>query len=332
MRLSANLRASFLSLSLIYACAAAKTTCADTLKEALAAKNLPIAGAKLANLEKNITSGAEFDDANQFVIAYYLDSGSGLLSPPLFIDRFDRKSKEWKSGALPDPQPKPEDMNDACFGSIFDIQTAGGRLFIDTHINPSAGCLLVISPDFKVEASLFGWLVGRLGTDLLIYERSQPHFAPVHPTEIAVYDLRTKRDATIFPPKEPTPVRLARVAQLREFYKPNEAWCSKNDDPCDPEFFDSDLQGPLVTSDADSALAFLISYKQIQMVQGDVQKPSGPRDILYVYRRVDDDAKVQSREMTLAEAKTRFGDVPLQNLLQPEVLQKIFAEAPAGKL
>ena len=210
MWVSMNLRASSLVLGLIYIWAAAQTASADTLKEALAAKNLPIAGAKLANLEKNITSGAELDDADQFVIAYYLDSGSGLLNPPLYIDRFDRKGKEWKSGALPDAHPKPEDMNDACLGSILDVRTAGGRLLLDTHINPSAGCLLVVSPDFKLEASLFGWLVGRLGTDLLIYERSQVHFAPVHPTEIAVYDLRTKRDGTIFPSKEMTPVRQAR--------------------------------------------------------------------------------------------------------------------------
>jgi len=311
--------------------AGAEVARADTLREALAAKNLPVAGVKLANLEKNITSGAELDDADQFVIAYYVDDGTGELNPPLFIDRYDRKSKEWKSAVLPSAQEKSVEIDDVCYGSILSIQTGGGRLFLDTHINPSAGCLLVLSPDMKLEASLSGWLLGRMGNDVLIYERSQVHFAPVHPTEIAVHDLRTKRNATIFPPKQPTSVRQARVAQLREFYKPNEAWCNKNDDPCDPESFDSDLQGPVVTSEADSAVAFLISYEQIQYVQGDVQKPSGPKDVLYVYRHVDDEAKTQVREMTLQEAKARFGDVPLQNLLQPEALQKIFAEEPARK-
>ncbi|HTT33152.1 MAG TPA: hypothetical protein VMH48_06090 [Methylomirabilota bacterium] len=312
----------------------AQTAVADTLKEALIAKNLPIAGAKLANLEKNITSGAELDDPEQYVIAYYVDDGTGELNPPLFIDRYDRKSREWKSGQLPEARVKVKsatDEMDICLGSILNMAGFGGRLFLDTHINPSAGCLLVLSPDLKLEASLYGWMVGRLGNDVLIYERSQVHFAPVHPTEIAVYDLRSKRDATIFPPKEPTPVWQARVAQLREFYKPNEEWCNKNNDPCDPEWFDSDLQGPLVTSEAESAVAFLVSYEQIQYVEGDVQKPSGPKDILYVYRRVDDEAKMQVREMTLQEAKTRFGDVPLQSLLPPEVLQKIFAEEPAKK-
>ena len=330
MTFSAMSRASVVLLGLI-CCSVANPAAADTLRDALAAKNLPIAGSKLANLEKNIGNGAELDDADQYVIAYYLDDETGGLNPPLFIDRYNRKSKEWKSAALPDAPGKSAETTDVCYGSILNIRSGGGRLFLDTHINPSAGCLLAVSPDLKLEATLDGWLLGPLGNDLLIYERSQVHFAPVHPTEIAVYDLRTKRDATIFPPKEPTPVRQARVAQLREFYKPNEAWCNKNDDPCDPESFDSDLQGDIFTNDAEYSVAFLISYEQIQYVEGDVQKPSGPKDILYVYRRVDEDAKMQVREMTLQEAKTRFGDVPLQKLLQPEILQKIFAEEPAKK-
>jgi hypothetical protein len=36
---------------------------------------------------------------------------------------------------------------------------------------------------------------------------------------------------------------------------------------------------------------------------------------------------MECREMLLEEAKMQFGDGPLQNLLQPEVLQKIFGEA-----
>lgn len=334
MRLSLNLRANSLLLGLIYICAAAQTASADTLREALATKNLSIAGAKLANLEKNVTSGAELNDADQFVIAYYVDDGTRALNPPLFIDRYDRKSREWKSGQLPEGRVKVQGEGkevDVCLGSVLSIAGFGGRLFLDTHTSPSAGCILILSDDLRPIGTLYGWLVGRLGNDVLIYERSQVHFAPVHPTEIAVYDLRTKRDATIFPPKEPTPVRQARVTQLRGFYKPNEEWCNKNNDPCDPESFDSDRQGPVVTHEAGGAVAFVISYEQIQYVEGDVQKPSGPKDILYVYRRVDDEAKMQVGEMTLQEAKTRFGDVPLPNLLQPEMLSKIFAEEPAKK-
>lgn len=303
----------------------------QTLKEALAEKHLNGGAEKLANGDKKITSGAELDDANQFVIAYYLDDGTGDLNPPLFIDRYDRKGQEWKSVALPDAQSQSANLDEPCLGSILDIKSSAGRMFLETHNNPSAGCLLVLSPDLKLEVSLYGWLLGQLGTDMLVYHRSQVHFAPVHPAEIAVYDLRSKHDVTIFPPKVPSAIRRARTAQLREFYKLNQAWCSKNDDPCDPESFDSALQGPVATDEAAAALAFLVSYEQIQYAPGDVQKPSGPKDVLYVFRRVDDQPKMEFREMPWDEAKRRFGEIPLQGLLDPGVLAKIFSESLAKK-
>jgi hypothetical protein len=301
----------------------------DTLRQALAAKHLPTGAAKLANFDKSITSWAELDDANQYVIAYYLDTGTDELNPPLFIDRYDRRRAEWKSVSFPDAHPISAQPDDNCYGSVLRVGTLGSRFFLDTHMNPSAGCLLVLSPDLKLEASLSGWLERMLGGDMLIYQRSQTHFAPVHPAEIALYNLRNKRDVTIFPPKVPTPIREARTAQLREFYKRNEEWCRKNDDPCDPENFDSALQEEVATNEAEAAVAFLISYEQIQLVAGDVQKPSGPKDVLYVYRRVDDEAKMEYREMLLANAKARFGISKLQDFVQAEILQKIFAEAAA---
>jgi hypothetical protein len=296
-----------------------------SLRESLAAKQLPLDSAKLANLDKNITSGAELDDANQFVIAYYVDDGTGMMQPPLYVDRYDKKRAEWKSAALSDTGVEAVDT--PCFGSVLSVKAVGNHLFLDTNVSPSAGCTLVLSGNFKLEASLYGWLLGRLGEDTLVYQRSEVHFAPVHPTEIAIYDLRAKRDATIFPPKPDPAIRRARTAQLKEFYKGNEEWCKRNNDPCDPEDFDSELHGGLVTNEAEAALAFLISYEQIQYAQGQVQKPSGPKDVLYVYRRVNEEAKMEYREILLKDAKARFGTETLQSLIQPEILQKIFAEA-----
>jgi hypothetical protein len=301
----------------------------NSLRQALAAKHLPMDAAKLVNLEKNITSGAELEDANQFVIAYYLDDGSGLLNPPIFLDRYDRKREVWTSAALRDAKTKLDDMEIDCFGSILSIEATGRRLFLDTHINPSAGCLVVVSPDLHVEAGLYGWLVGHVGEDTLVYHRSQRHFAPVRPAKIALYNLRTKRDVTIFPPKPDPSIRRARALQLRDFYNGNEEWCKKNNDPCDPEDFDSELQGPVVTNEAEAALAFLISYEEIQFVQGDVQKPSGPKDVLDVYRWASDETKMEYREMFLDDARARFGTDSLQSLIQAEALQKFFAEGPS---
>lgn len=309
----------------------AERASSETLREVLAAKNLPTAAAKLENLDKNITSGAELDDESQFLIAYYIDDGTSALTPPLYLERFDRKQGSWKSATLGKAETRWQDIDVPCLGSVMNISAIGGRYFLDTHINPSAGCVLILSREMKLEASLYGWLVGRLGTETVIYHRSEVHFAPVHPAEIALYDLRTRRDVTLFPPKPESPIRQARTQQLQTFYKGNEEWCNKNNDPCDPVYFDSALEGEVATNEKEQALAFVISYEQIQLVQGDVQKPSGPKGVLYVYRRIEDEAKMEYREMPLSDAKARFGDLSLSNFLQPEVLQKIFGEEPAKR-
>jgi hypothetical protein len=309
----------------------ATTASPETLREALAAKHLPLNAAKLVNLDKNITSGAELDDAEQFVIAYFLDDGTNALNSPLYLDRFDRRQGNWKSATLAEARAESEGFEVHCLGSILDITAIGNRLFLDTHINPSAGCTLILSREMKLEASLYGWLLGRLDAETVVYHRSEIHFAPVHPAEIAVYDLKTRRDVTLFPPKPEPPIRQARTEQLKEFYKGNEEWCNKNNDPCDPAYFDSALEGKVATNEKQQSLAFVISYEQIQYVQGDVQKPSGPKEVLYVYRGVGSEGKMEYCEMLMSDAKTRFGEMALEGLLQPEVLGKIFSEVPPKK-
>ena len=178
---------------MFFICASgAEAASSETVRQVLAAKNLPVAEAKLENLDKNITSGAELDDANQFVIAYYLEDGTGLLRAPIFLDRYDRSPPS-------------------------------------SSLHPRA-----------------------------------PHWPTAY----------------------------------------------------------------VATNEKEQALAFVISHEQIQLVQGDKQEPSGPKDVLYVYRRIAEEAKMEYREMLVEDAKARFEDLSLQNLVQREVLQKIFSEDP----
>jgi hypothetical protein len=294
-----------------------------TLRQVLSAENLPLDPETLHNLDKTITSGAELDDATEFVIAYMLYEPSERLNPPLFIDQFDRHTRRWRSARFGDAQGRVQEIDGECSGSVLSITTAGRRLILDTHINPSAGCLLVISPNLELEASVYGWLVGRLGEDELVYERSETHSAPVHSAEIALYDLRTKRDTTIFPRKPDQAIRSARIAQLKEFYKTRENWCQKWDDPCDPESFDSELSSDVKTNEAEHALAFVISYEQIQDYPNDEAKPSGPKEVVYVYRHVNDEKKMEWREMLWSDVKAKAGDVSLGRLLDRLILEKI---------
>src|SRR5262245_51962068 len=80
------------------------------------------------------------------------------------------------------------------------------------HINPSAETLTILSPDNKVIGRLDGWEIATLPNDIVIYHRSQVHFAPTHSLQIAVYDPARRSDKLIYPPMPIQPVRRVFIA------------------------------------------------------------------------------------------------------------------------
>ncbi len=227
------------------------------LQEVLRARGLPVAPAAVPNLDKPIASYATFDNQKNFLIAYYLDDGSGLLKEPLLLSAFDKVSQQWRSGEIWGQQLRENDA--ACFGSILRIDASPSAYYLDTHINPSAGCIVIVSKDLSVRGSLYGWFLAAFRDGTIVYHNSQIHFAPVHAAEISVYDVNRGRDIKIYPMKPYQRVRAEHIGKLRAFYK-NEKWCREHNHPCDPEWFDSALAGSVAVSDATSALAFVIRF------------------------------------------------------------------------
>jgi hypothetical protein len=182
----------------------------------------------------------------------------------------------------------------------------------------------------KLKTSLYGWTVGHFEDGSIVYHRSQVHFATVHPAEIAVYNAAAKTDFTIFPRKPFQEVRLEVIEELREFFKTHQDYCQKANDPCDPETFDSSLSGKIAIDDREHALAFVISY-DLQGYGQDDNKPGGPPEVVYVYRHVNDETKMEYREMLWDDVRARAGNVPPERLVEPAVLEKIFAAEPVKK-
>lgn len=282
----------------------------------------------LPNLDKPITSSSSLNDSARYVVAYYLDDGTNALNAPMFIDTYDRKAGTWKSAALNGNNFSINVMGSSmpgntCLGSVVEIQASAESLFLDTRISPSGGCLLILSQDLKPRGALFGWYLAHFRDDSVVYQRGEVHFAAVHPTELALYNWRTKRDTPLFPRKPFQAIRLAYIQELREFFSTRREWCNKNNDPCNPEEMDSTLVGDVAINDSEHALAFLISYEQIQITDGE-QKPSGPGKVVYVIRNVNDPAKIDYREILLAEIQARFGKLSLSDLIASKRLAEVF--------
>jgi len=87
------------------------------------------------------------------------------------------------------------------------------------------------------------------------------------------------------------------------------------------------LEGKVATDDREHGMAFIISY-ELQGFGQDEHKPVGPSEVVYVCRHVNDESKMEYREMLWNEVRERAGNVPLEQLVEPAVLEKIFGEKP----
>ncbi|MGC2389164.1 MAG: hypothetical protein WA621_07185, partial [Candidatus Acidiferrum sp.] len=83
------------------------------------------------------------------------------------------------------------------------------------------------------------------------------------------------------------------------------------------------VEGKVATDDREHAMAFVISY-EVQGYGQDEHKPGGPAEVVYVCRYVNDEAKMEYREMLWSEVKALAGDAPIERLVEPPMLDKIF--------
>jgi hypothetical protein len=300
------------------------TSSAETLQEVVTKLDAPPDLRSLANLDHDITSYSVLDNPQWFVVAYYLQGSSEALEGPLFVDRYERFTHQWRFASLFGDETRAGASD--CLGSAVGIDVAADSFLLTTHISPSAECVLVLSTDLTVRTTLYGWPLATLADGSIVYHRSQIHFAPVHAAEIAVYNRKTGRSYTIYPSKPYQAVRQAEIATLTAFFDAHLDWCNQHNHPCDPEWFDNTLDGPVVVNNQTDALAFLIDYGS------DADDPGAPpmtarrRKVVYVVRYVSNEFGFQYREMLQSDVTARFGNIPLAQLLTPARLRQMFSK------
>jgi hypothetical protein len=129
------------------------------------------------------------------------------------------------------------------------------------HINPSAETLQILTPDMNVVAELDGWELSTLPNEIVIYHRSQVHFAPTHSLEVAVYDPVRRKDKVIYPPLPVQPVRHEFIDRVDQIYKQRgEAWFREHNHHMDPTRFDSMLVGDLMVDTAAKMFSFRVRF------------------------------------------------------------------------
>jgi hypothetical protein len=209
--------------------------------------------------EQPITSFAVSSDHGLFLLAYYDDDGSGTLPPLLHVIRYDEQTMHLLHADLQGSPTKfhgfddiMSDIPDLCLGSALNIYEKNGLILVDTQINPSAGCVLILTRDLKFNAALWGWTVGQID-DNIIYEEGMVHFAPIHAGRLAIYNPRLKQRTLIYPaPADPAREQFSE--QLKK-YLPARKFCMQQNLPCDPTLFSTDIQH-IIINEQDHSFTF----------------------------------------------------------------------------
>jgi len=250
---------------------------AETLRAVLQSHRVPTGQFSDSDLAQPITSWAASSGEQPFLLAYYTDDGSGLLQAPLHVIRYDPASRDLLETTALFAEALP--MN--CLGSALSIGEHHGFIHIETHVSPSAGCVLLLSRQLVLRKALSSGLLGVAGEDRAIVEEGEIHVAAVHPMRIAVYDLRRDRLTEVYPPAEdPYRRQFSRALQA---HMPGDDWCRTHNAPCDPRDFDSDLTGHVAVNEAAQVFGF-----EVRFDAGGFGDEAGeqvqPLAIAYVYR------------------------------------------------
>jgi hypothetical protein len=277
-------------------------------------------------LSGKITSYAISVD-DPFLLAYYNDDGSGRLRPPLHIIRYDHETKNLRRADVRDIEALfqgqiPMD----CLGSALRIREHRGTIYIETHHNPSAGCVIVLSSELSVKTALSGWILGFLGADYAILRGSEVHFMSFHPMHIEVFDLKQNRLQEVYPiENDPQERQFSRLIEKwwRENKTPSiEKWCRENNSPCAAEGFDADLKGELAVNEAAGVFGFEAEFRAAGFYES-TKEPIPPRTAAYIFR--EHAGTWEHREFSARQLRSLFGGMGIQELVakKPDLVFKV---------
>ncbi len=234
---------------------------AETLEAVLDRARVPTASIPAVELQRKVTSYA-VNARDPFLLAYYEETGAAALSFPLRLIRYSRSRHSLVRSALDTFNAPFSDLSpigpDVCLGSALKISEEYGRVYLDTHIGPSAGCVLVFSNRLSLEATLSGAFLGVLDRDCVIVAENEIHFASVSPMRLKAIDLRRRAKAHIYPPRPDT--LRDRYSDLIRAHMPPRRWCAETNSQCDPLNFDCELDSPVAVNSAAMSFGFIACF------------------------------------------------------------------------
>jgi hypothetical protein len=249
----------------------------ETLNSVLKQNRVPTQSFNQNELNTKVSSGAVTTLGESILIAYPSVDEHGLLTSPLHVVKYEPANGKLIHNRLFAPQ-----VSDECFGSVLSIQEDAGRVFIVSHINPSASCSLILDSHLRLQTTLMGWPLTKLSAGSALYEEDQIHFADVHRARLRLVDFVGHESQRVYPPigdKE----RLRFSKDAAKYVTVPPQGCGEHTS-CDPNRFDEDIVVGPQTNRSGSIFAFVASYDSHAFGEK-ADAELGVRYILYVYRK-----------------------------------------------
>jgi hypothetical protein len=195
----------------------------------------------------------------------------------------------------------PTSPDDMCGGSVLGFDFFGVYTLVSTHINPSAGCLLILDTDLKLVHTLYGFDPVEVAPEGIVIIENMIHFAPVHPERLQFADLATGKMQELYPPKGD--VLRAKLARENKREMPSHDTCARMDDPCNPQLFDEDILS--LTSDGKGQFAFIATQFANHATQADTPPETvTSQAVFYLYKLVQGSWRYCEREADASEASS----------------------------
>jgi hypothetical protein len=226
----------------------------QTLGQLLQQNGVSLQPRDSARASRLITNYAVGANESHVAVAYYVRVAADTLPDSLQVSLIHKASGVWRHASV------ARRRGERWMGSAMRVTLSPSHVFIDTHVNPSAGTLLVLSLELEPRTTLNGWSELLLPGGALLYQRSMVHFAPTHPAMLRLYDPATARDTAVYPLQPYDEVRRTFIQRVREIYaRLGEEWFRLNNHHMMAEQFESRIGTPLSDSTG-TRIAFIAMF------------------------------------------------------------------------
>jgi hypothetical protein len=165
---------------------------AQTVETVLAKAGIAGGGFSAAERSAKVQSSVTAKDGGATFVAYLTDEASSNSSGEMRVVRSDAGGRVRRLGVS---------LEGECEGSLEDMVARQGWMEITFHLNPSAGCVVVVSEDMRLSRQLdASGVMARVQGGLVLMGNAR-HFAPTHPYPVLLYDLAARKVTTIYPGK-----------------------------------------------------------------------------------------------------------------------------------